>query len=106
MSIYEKEVTNDEVKEKMTDSSIVVLDVRELSEYALAHIPGSVLIPLGELERRFSELDKEKTIFVICRTGNRSSDACHILKNEGFQNVYNVLPGMIQWDGPTDSKFG
>lgn len=97
--------TNDEVESKINDINSIILDVREPSEYALQHVPNSILIPLGELERRLDELDKSKTIFVICRTGNRSGHAAGFMMTQGFSTIYNVLPGMINWTGPTETKF-
>ena len=50
----------------------LILDVREAAEYAFGHIPGAKSIPMGELESRLEELNKEQEIYVICRTGKRS----------------------------------
>lgn len=97
--------TNDEVESKINNENSIILDVREPSEYALEHVPNSTLIPLGELDHRLDELDKNKTIYVICRTGNRSGHAAGFMKTQGFNDIYNVLPGMINWTGPTESKF-
>lgn len=82
-------------KEKIT-----VLDVREPAEYAFGHIPGSVNIPLGELEDRFEELRTAKNLHIICRTGRRSDFAAQKLTEKGFENVKNVVPGMTEWQGP------
>lgn len=54
---------------------ITVLDVREPAEYAFGHIPGSINIPLGELEQRFEELNNNENLHIIYRTGNRSDFA-------------------------------
>ncbi|WP_047986446.1 sulfurtransferase TusA family protein [Ornithinibacillus californiensis] len=77
----------------------LILDVREAAEYAFGHIEGAKSIPMGELESRLEELDKEKEIYVICRTGKRSDLAAQLLTKNGFSKVYNVLPGMTEWDG-------
>ncbi len=87
------------------DGNSIILDVREPSEYALQHIPNSILIPLGELENRLNELNKSKTTYVICRTGNRSGLAVQYMMSQGFTDIYNVLPGMINWTGPTESGY-
>lgn len=97
--------TNEEVESKINNENSIILDVREPSEYALQHVPNSKLIPLGELEQRLDELDKSKTIFVICRTGNRSGHAASFMMTQGFTDIYNVLPGMINWTGPTETKL-
>lgn len=83
--------------------SIIVVDVREAAEFAFCHIPDAVSIPLGELELRLSELDKEDRIYVICRTGARSDMAAKKLADSGFSRVVNVVPGMSGWSGQTCS---
>lgn len=103
MVIYKSCVTNDDLLEKLKNDRVVILDVRETTEHAHAHIPGSVLIPLGQLEERCEELDKESDIYVICQSGGRSNVACHILEEKGFRSVYNVLPGMVAWARPVNS---
>lgn len=95
---------NEELDNKLKNSDhIVVLDVREAAEYAFDHIPNSLSIPMGELESRLNELNKEDEIFVICRTGNRSDFAAQKLAENGFTNIINVVPGMSQWSGETTS---
>jgi len=96
-------VTNNENLEKKMENNedIVVLDVREAAEYAFNHIPDAVSIPLGELEDRMDELNKDKEIYVVCRTGNRSDLAAQKLAKKGFTKVMNVEPGMSQWKGKT-----
>ncbi|MBO8155518.1 MAG: sulfurtransferase TusA family protein [Bacillaceae bacterium] len=84
------------------EEKVTVLDVREPAEYAFGHIPGAINIPLGELEKRFEELNKEEPIHVICRTGNRSDLAAQKLAGKGFSHVKNVIPGMNDWKGPTE----
>jgi rhodanese-related sulfurtransferase/TusA-related sulfurtransferase len=86
------------------DETLTILDVREPAEYAFGHIPGAKHIPLNELEKRFEELDQDKDIYVICRTGNRSDMASRALTEKGFSKVINVVPGMSQWNGPIEKK--
>lgn len=77
----------------------LVLDVREVSEYAEAHVSGSTLIPLGQLAQRLQELgaDKSKPVVLICRSGRRSAQAQTILEQAGFSAASNVEGGMIAW---------
>ena len=98
--------TNEELAAIAGNEEVVVLDVREAAEYAFNHIPGSVSIPLGELESRVEELDREKKVYVVCRTGNRSDLAAQKLTEKGFANVINVVPGMSKWSGETTSIIG
>jgi rhodanese-related sulfurtransferase/TusA-related sulfurtransferase len=95
-------IDNDELGNKLeSNENIVVLDVREIAEYAFDHIPNAISIPLGELDNRYDELSKEAEIYVVCRTGSRSDLAAQKLTEKGFMNVINVVPGMSQWSGKT-----
>ena len=97
--------SNDEVEEKLNnDVNMTLLDVREPVEYAAQHVPEAINIPLGEIEDRASELDKDDEIYIICRTGNRSDMAARILSTLDFKKVFNVVPGMIQWTGKTEGS--
>lgn len=92
-------VVNNEGLQKAIQNkeSIIILDVREKNEYEEFHIPGAQSIPLGELEKRIQEVAKEKTVYVVCRTGNRSDLAAHTLLKNGYEQVINVIPGMSEW---------
>ncbi|PTL40203.1 sulfurtransferase TusA family protein [Alkalicoccus saliphilus] len=96
-------IDNSELQKKL-DGDVQILDVRESAEYAFSHIPGAVSVPLGELDQRINELDKNKETYVVCRTGNRSDMASQKLADNEFTNVKNVVPGMSDWNGPTESN--
>ncbi|OLS35153.1 sulfurtransferase TusA family protein [Bacillus sp. MRMR6] len=97
-------ITNDELENKLiSNENIVVVDVRESAEYVFNHIPNTISIPLGELENRLTDLNKEAEIYVVCRTGNRSDFAAQKLTENGFSKVVNVMPGMGEWTGKTNS---
>jgi len=74
-----------------------LVDVREPHEYEINRIPGSVLIPLGQLPERISEIDPSKTTVVHCQSGVRSAKACEILRSNGFENVVNLRGGIVAW---------
>ncbi len=84
---------------KKAQTGIVVLDVRNQSEYNLGHLYGAVLIPVYELEERISELQEyvNDPIIVYCKAGSRSHVACEILVSHGFTKVYNMLGGITAW---------
>lgn len=67
----------------------VIVDVRSKSEYAGGHIKNSINIPVDQLEKNLSKLNKEKTIITCCASGMRSSSAKNILQNNGFKSVHN-----------------
>ena len=99
---HPKIINNEELENKLdANESIVVIDVREAAEFAFNHIPNAISIPLGELEERINELNKQDEIYVVCRTGNRSDLAAQKLTEMGFTNVINVVYGMSQWTGKT-----
>jgi rhodanese-related sulfurtransferase len=76
-----------------------VLDVRENKEYVDGHILNSIHIPLSELTRRLTELDKfkESPVVICCRSGHRSAQACGQLKKSGFEKIHNLEGGTLAW---------
>jgi len=76
-----------------------VLDVREDREWQQGHIPGATHIPLGQLSDRMGELDKQKgePLVVVCRSGQRSTNAAVRLRKAGFEQVYNLNGGTMSW---------
>lgn len=100
-------ISNKDLEVKInSNQGIVLLDVRETAEYAFNHIPNAISIPLGELEEKMAQLNKDDEIYVICRTGNRSDLAAQKLTEKGFSNVNNVVPGMSKWSGKTINSIG
>jgi len=75
----------------------IVVDVREPWEYRQGHVPGALLIPLGQLSSRVNELDPGKPVAVICASGSRSQSAAALLGQKGFKTVYNVSGGTGAW---------
>jgi rhodanese-related sulfurtransferase len=73
-----------------------VVDVRQPHEYVEAHVPGAVLIPLGEVPDRLSELPQEGPIYLICKTGARSRRAAEFLETQGIVAI-NVAGGTMAW---------
>lgn len=94
-----KSITAPELKERLAnDNDIVLLDVREPDEHAEKNISNSLLIPLGQIPARITELEpyKNREIIVYCRSGNRSGQACSYLSQYGY-NVVNLSGGMLKW---------
>jgi len=83
------------------ESGRLLLDVRQPDEYSgeLGHVPGAILIPLPELPARLSEIEsyKGKRVIAICRSGSRSAKATVLLKDAGFQDVWNMTGGTFAW---------
>lgn len=91
-------VNADELQNLLRTERPILLDVREPFEHERRHIDGSILIPLGQLERRMTELSayKDKLIAVYCASGSRSTMACRFLQTRGF-NVVNLTGGISRW---------
>jgi rhodanese-related sulfurtransferase len=81
----------------LENENIQLIDVREYAEFAAGRVAGARLIPLGEIEKRREEINRSQKIYVMCRTGNRSSAAQKKLETLGFTNVINVEGGFEAW---------
>ncbi|HSF67808.1 MAG TPA: rhodanese-like domain-containing protein [Nitrospiraceae bacterium] len=81
---------------------LVLVDVREEWEYALAKLDGSILIPLGTLPQSLARLDRNSEIIAICHHGMRSADATNFLLQQGFSNVKNLVGGIDAWSIEVD----
>jgi adenylyltransferase/sulfurtransferase len=97
------EITSVELKERLNrGDKLTLVDVREPNEYQINRIPGTVLIPLGEIPRRYAELDKNDEIVVHCKMGGRSAKAADFLRSVGFKRVLNLKGGIIDWIDKVD----
>jgi sulfur-carrier protein adenylyltransferase/sulfurtransferase len=83
----------------------VILDVREASEAAICRLTGSILIPLGELERRLGELDPRSEIVVHCKSGGRSARAVALLRENGYGRAVNLSGGILKWISEIDTSL-
>jgi rhodanese-related sulfurtransferase len=82
---------------------VQLVDVRDGWEFALARIPGAVLIPLPELEKRLKELDRERQTVVYCHHGVRSLHAALALRSRGFEKVRSLRGGIDRWSLEVDA---
>jgi rhodanese-related sulfurtransferase len=84
------------------DENAVVLDVRTEDECNEGMIPGAINIDIYKGQGfiyLIEELDKSKNYYVYCRSGGRSGQACSIMNQLGFEKTYNLLGGMMEWNG-------
>jgi adenylyltransferase/sulfurtransferase len=103
VTVNDSEITPVELKKKLdAGETPFILDVREPNEYQINKIPGSTLIPLGELPRRYQELPKDREIVAHCKMGGRSAKAQDFLKTVGFTNVKNLKGGILEWVDKVD----
>ena len=92
-------ITQEKAKELMDTQEVLILDVREQDEYDSGHIPGAVLLPVGSInETTAAEVipDKDSTVLVYCRSGNRSKTASSALAELGYTNIYE-FGGISTW---------
>lgn len=87
------------------DKPFVLLDVREEWEYEMVHIEGAILIPFGELPRRFREVTPGIEIVVYCHWGMRSLDAAFLLQQLGFKSVKSLVGGIDRWAQEIDTDI-
>ncbi|MGE7091442.1 rhodanese-like domain-containing protein [Lysinibacillus sp. NPDC048646] len=94
-----KEVSAKQVQQALEQGQALrLIDVREVDEVESGHIPGILHIPLGLLEFRMHELNKNEPYIMVCRSSARSGRATQYLEDRGF-NVTNMIGGMLAWEG-------
>lgn len=84
------------------DINAVILDVRTEGECNEGIIPQAINIDIHKGQGfiyQIDELDKSKNYYVYCRSGARSEQACHLMDQMGFENTFNLLGGIMQWQG-------
>ncbi|OUP55593.1 rhodanese-like domain-containing protein [Butyricicoccus pullicaecorum] len=94
-----QQITQEEAKEMMDTQEVIVLDVREQNEYDSGHIPGAVLLPVGTIDEDTAAAvipEKDSTVLVYCRSGNRSKTASSALAELGYTNIYE-FGGINSW---------
>jgi molybdopterin/thiamine biosynthesis adenylyltransferase/rhodanese-related sulfurtransferase/molybdopterin converting factor small subunit len=103
------EITPVELKQRLDrGDTLKIVDVREPNEYQINRIAGSTLIPLGDIPKRYTELDPEAEIVVQCKMGGRSAKAADFLRSVGFKRVLNLKGGILEWIDkvdPTQPKY-
>lgn len=98
------EISVRELKERLVNEHVYVLDVREDYEYDIANIGGQ-LIPLNQVVDRKKEIPSDRPVVVMCKAGGRSQKAIDILKKEGFNNLINLKGGILAWQKEIDSSL-
>ena len=91
-----KEISVNEAYQRYQTGTVLV-DVREKEEWNEYHIPNTIHIPLGDLERRLKELPIDTPVVVVCRSGNRSQTGRDLLLDAGFTQVTSMAGGIKDW---------
>ncbi len=101
-----KVITVKEFKEKQDNNSgIVLIDVREQHEFDAAQM-GGILIPMSQIQERYSEIPKEGEVVIQCRSGMRSANVIHFLEQQyGYNNLINLEGGIVAWSHQIDPSI-
>ena len=86
-----------EVYERRADEKVLIIDVRTPAEFKQERIEQAVNKPLDKIEKWIKELPKDKTIYFVCWSGNRSGTAQRIAAQRGYENTYTMAGGMLAW---------
>jgi sulfur-carrier protein adenylyltransferase/sulfurtransferase len=102
--MHPDEVTVQDMKRALDDPKlgVKVLDVREPDEYEIAHVEGVPLLPMSQLQERFTELDPNQQYYIHCHAGVRSMRALHFLRQQGFKYLKSVKGGIAAWSDEID----
>ena len=86
---------------KLSEKSVVLLDVRTPAEFAAGHIVGATNIDFesGNFAKDITRFDKSKSYALYCRSGNRSGQATSLMAKDGFKSLFNLNGGIIDWQG-------
>jgi sulfur-carrier protein adenylyltransferase/sulfurtransferase len=85
------------VRRRDAGEDLLLLDVREPQELEVASVPGALHIPMGEVPGRLGEIDRNREVVVLCRSGGRSLRVAMFLVQQGFGRVANLDGGILRW---------
>jgi adenylyltransferase/sulfurtransferase len=91
--------------ERTQSEDVILVDVREPDELELAALSSVVHIPMREIPQRLNELDRERSLVVMCHVGGRSRAVAGYLLTVGFENVFNLAGGIEAWSQDIDPKI-
>jgi molybdopterin/thiamine biosynthesis adenylyltransferase/rhodanese-related sulfurtransferase len=99
-------IAPEELKRRLASGDdLTLVDVREPQEYDIVRLPGAILMPLGELERRLSELDPSRELVVYCHKGIRSVRAVAYMRHVGLSRARNLVGGIDEWTDKVDPSL-
>jgi molybdopterin/thiamine biosynthesis adenylyltransferase/rhodanese-related sulfurtransferase len=103
-ALHADEVTVQDMKKALDNPKlgIRVIDVREPNEYRIARVEGVPLLPMSQLQQRYTELDPDQTYYLHCKAGARSLHAVQFLRQQGFKHVKSVMGGIGAWSREID----
>ena len=93
------------VERRKAGETLLLLDVREPHELAVASVPGALHIPMGQVPARLGEIDRDRHVVVICHSGNRSQAVAGFLQHQGYPQVSNLAGGITRWSREVDPSI-
>lgn len=99
-------ISQEEWQNNYLNQDAIIIDVRTEDEFNEKRIPKAINVDIFKGQGfvyRIEELDKEKEYFVYCRSGARSENACNLMHQLGIEKTYNLVGGIMQWTGETES---
>jgi rhodanese-related sulfurtransferase len=107
MESFNPEISPEELHRRLqAGEDLQLVDVREEMEYEYCHLPGSLLLPLGDVPRRAAEIRSEGPVVLICHHGVRSAQALGYLRHRlGCTNLLNLRGGVDAWTARVDPTF-
>jgi rhodanese-related sulfurtransferase len=104
-SVNDLEILPSEVKQRLDrGEKLLLVDVREPHEYAVCHIEGSVLIPMGTIPANLQKLDVDEDVICFCHHGMRSMDVTNWLRAQGVKTAKSMSGGIDRWSIEIDPK--
>jgi rhodanese-related sulfurtransferase len=99
-----KVLAADQYEQAVAEQNVQIIDVRTADEFADGHIKGAknINIQNKNFELIANDLDKEKPIYIYCRSGMRSAKAGKTLEEMGFKEIYDLKGGILAWKGPLE----
>jgi len=89
-------------KQTNSEKNAIILDVRTPEEFVISRIPNSINIDFYNPQifmQEINKLDKNQSYYIYCRTGIRSANSCALMKELGFKKTFNLVGGIVDWDG-------
>jgi rhodanese-related sulfurtransferase len=100
-----QQISPTDLQKLLSNAAPAIVDVREDWEYAQAHLPNSIHIPMGKIPSRYQELDASKPVVVVCHHGSRSLQVAQFLEKKGFTSVSNLAGGLDAWAEQVDASM-
>jgi rhodanese-related sulfurtransferase len=98
-------ISTQQLKDQLAAENVIVIDIRENYERAICAIP-SIHIPMGEMETRYTEIPKDKSVIILCKSGRRAEAVVNYLeKEQNFNNLSILSGGIIAWIEEVDNQL-